>query len=379
MGVVGPALLFAQNPEQTRVRAATQDVSREAAGIVERIGGQDGRVPDQHVRLCRPGAVDEQHVARPLGARGHRGGRGRRRTRPASEGLLRERLDLRSGDVARDDEERARRAEPRAREAHEILLRDCLEALLGGAAPVGVAPVDLLREEPRCDARRLRQLERQGRQLPGARKLHLACRKRRVQRHVTDQAEQELQLVAQRVARDREKVVTRARRQTASDAFDRGGDLLRGAGGRPLGQDFRRQHREPFLPRRVVDPPGTEAQAHGGHGLLVPLDHDQLDPVREPGLLERREARGGERGRPRRTRGKRILGDQAVRRSGGQQRCQDQQTLDRPTARPPDRPHSPPPVDFAPPAPGRTITSTALTASRYLPATRRMSSAVTAR
>src|SRR3989441_13044119 len=70
------------------------------------------------------------------------------------------------------------------------------------------------------------------------------------------------------------------------------------------------------LAGRVVAAAGAEAQRHRDHGLLVMLDDDELQAVRERDLLERRKARREERSRLGRL-GREGLGGQADSRIAG--------------------------------------------------------------
>src|SRR2546428_997815 len=114
-----------------------------------------------------------------------------------------------------------------------------------------------------------------------------------MQGHVPQQIEYELCLIAQRIGRDGQEVVSRGRRQRAAHAFDRRGDLLRTATVRALGEQLRGEAGQPLLARGVVDAPGAERQRCRNDRLLVVLDHHQLQTVGERCLLERREAHGG--------------------------------------------------------------------------------------
>src|SRR5205807_9017089 len=108
--------------------------------------------------------------------------------------------------------------------------------------------------------------------------------------------------------------------------------------------------------------------------LLVMLDDHELQSVRKRGLLERREVHGLEGSRLGRRRGE-ALGEQADRGTGGQEK-HHRDGADRPPIRPSARPSAhcaPPPVA------GFTTITTAFAGSRYFAATRRTSSAVTAR
>src|SRR5207245_1971877 len=198
---------------------------------------------------------------------------------------------------------------------------------------------------------------------------------RRVQRDVSQQIEYQARLVAQRIDRDRQEIGPRGRRQRAADAFNRRRDLLRGPRVRSLGEQLRRELRQPFLAGLVVNPARAERKAHRNDRLLVALDHHELQPVRECCLLEGREVSGRETSRLRR-RGGKSLGGKAVGRNGGKHRCQTY----RRTAIPPSRRHCAPlstaPAPAPAPAGGFTRTTTAFAGSRYFPATRRMSSPV---
>src|SRR5207302_8576034 len=131
---------------------------------------------------------------------------------------------------------------------------------------------------------------------------------------------------------------------------------------------------EALLAGRVVDGPRPERQTHGHDGLVVVFDHDEGEPIRKRRLFERREVNGRESrglGRSRRE----CLAGQPDGRTAGQENPGGHRD-----DRPPIRPSARPPAHCATPlAAGFTMITSAFAGSRYLAATRRMSSAVTAR
>ncbi len=157
-----------------------------------------------------------------------------------------------------------------------VIARDGRIGLARGAAAVRVAAIDLLPEEPLRHRAWLGQLQRQRGQRACARQLELARRERRMQGHVPEQVEHEPRLVAQRIGRDREEIVSRGRRKRSAHPFNRRRDLLCAATVSALGKELGRQIGQPLLARRVVNPAGAEGESHGDHRLLVVLDHDEL-------------------------------------------------------------------------------------------------------
>ena len=319
--------------------------------------------------------MHEQDVG--CGSRGHgaRRRRGRRGAVPPRERLVHQGPDLGLRDVAGHDQQGAARAQPLRREADDVVPQHGLEALGRRAAAIGVVAVNLLREESRGHGRRSRQLDLERGQRLRARELQLAHGEARVQRDVAEQLEREIDLVAQHVGRDRQEVGVRRRRQTAAHSLDGGRDLIGGARLAALGQELRDQVGQPFLAGRVVNGTGPEAKRHRHNRLLVVLDDGELQPVGEGRLLERREADRRERRGLRWAGRERILGGQggqADGRTGGQkEQRRHHQRIRCSSHGPPVRPSACPTV--------LTTITTAFAGSRYLVATRRMSSAVTAR
>src|SRR5207249_3892688 len=148
---------------------------------------------------------------------------------------------------------------------------------------------------------------------------------------------------------------------------------LRAATVRTLGEQLRGEGGQPLLPRGVVDTPRTEGQGYRHDRLLVVLYYHAPQAVVERRLLERWQAtrRGGGGLRGRRGEG---LGGQRDGRTGGQKEADHRDH--RPTVRQSGRP---PGHCVPPPAAGFTTITTAFAGSRYFAATRRTSSAVTAR
>src|SRR6266571_733803 len=102
------------------------------------------------------------------------------------------------------------------------------------------------------------------------------------------------------------------------------------------------------------------------------LDDHELQSARERGLLERREVHGLERG-GRWGRVGEALGGQGHGRTGGQEQADHRDDC------PPGHCAPPPGHCAPPPVAGFTTITTAFAGSRYFAATRRTSSAVTAR
>ncbi len=200
---VRPALLLPQDEEEPRIRPAAEHLGRDAAGIVDRVGRQDGRVAERDVGLRRARPVHEQEIGRdPCSGSGQ--GRARRgRAAPARERLCHE---------VPHHQQRPDRPQPLPGELCHVVTGDGAIALARRAPPVGVAAVDLAPEEALRHGARLGQLQRKRGQRPRACQLHLVVRERRVQGHVPQQIEHEPRLVAQRLGRDGEEILRRGRR-----------------------------------------------------------------------------------------------------------------------------------------------------------------------
>src|SRR2546427_12579264 len=137
-------------------------------------------------------------------------------------------------------------------EIYTLSLHDALPIFRRGVTGVGMASVQLLREEPVGQRCRLRQLQGQRRERPRARQVELARGERGVQRDVPQEIEGELGVVAERIHGDGEAVLVRRCRKTAAHTLTRRGDLLRGARPRPLAQELRHQLREAVLAGGIV-------------------------------------------------------------------------------------------------------------------------------
>jgi len=304
--------------------------------------------------------------------------RRRRTAAPAGEDSLDERPHLRLSDVSRHNEQGAGGAQPLRGELGDVVPRDGGIALAGGAASVRIRAIDLLAEDPGGDRRGLGERQSQCRERAGARQRQLAFRERRVLRHVPQQVERQRELIAQRVGRDREKVLARGRREAATHPFDRRRELLGGAARRALGEELGDQLRQAFLAGRVVNPAGAEAQAHGYHGLLVVLHQHELQPAAERRLLERREPNRREQRGAGGLRGE-DLGRQMERRNDGKDDNYERGHSFHPSNVPSFHdPHFVLP-ESAGAAFGRTMTTTEFAGSRYFAAARWMSAADTAR
>src|SRR5581483_9567170 len=57
--VVGPALLLAQHAEQPGICPPAEHLDEHFERIVQRVGWRNRRVPDEHVRLRGPRAMDQ--------------------------------------------------------------------------------------------------------------------------------------------------------------------------------------------------------------------------------------------------------------------------------------------------------------------------------
>ena len=319
--------------------------------------------------------MDEENVGRRLDGRYRDGRAGGRRAAPAAERCVGERACLGESDVARDDEQRSTRAQPRRGELHDVVPGDALQGFLRGAPPVGILAVDLCVEEAPRDGAGLRQLERERRERARAGELQLVARVSSAPAHVAEQLEGEVGVVAQDVGREREEIVPGARAEGAASTLDLRRDLLRRPGRGPFSEQLRHEAGQPFLARRRGRFPGAEAERDGQHRLLMVLHHHQRRPVRQHHLLEGRELHGSQPGGPRRVRGEGVLRSQAAQGVGGQDRGHAHDS--RQAASPLRRLHCAPPWLGVPA--GFTMTTTALAGSRYLSATRRISSPVTAR
>ena len=292
IGAVRPALLLAQNHEQARVRAASQDVGGDARRVVAGVGRQERRVPDDDVRLHRAGPVHQENVGR---AFGWSGGSRRRRSgsaTPRAECAGRELARTRQRDVAGHDQQRAARPDAPCGERHDVIARNGLVRRDTRVPAVRIAAVDLLLERARGDVVRLRQLDLERREEPGPRQLQLLGGERRPPADVAEQGKGQLGVIAQPVGGDGEEVVAGTRPDRPAHPFDFRRDLVGAAGGRAFGQQLRDQTRHSFLPGRVVEVAGAEAEAHRQRWLLVVLDQQQRHAIGERDILERREAHG---------------------------------------------------------------------------------------
>ena len=365
VGAVRPALLLAQDEEQPRIRSAAEHLRGDAPGVIDRVGRQDRRVAGHDVGLRRARPVHQQDVGRETRDGSGQGGDGRRSSPPVRERLVDQVPYLRVRHIPGDHEERTAWPQALASEVRDVFGRDGAVAVACGTAPIRVAAVDLALEEPLRHRAGLRQLQRERRERARAGQLELARREGRVQGHVPQQVEHELELVTQGVGRYREEVLRRARRQVPPHTLDGRGDLLFGARRGALGEELGGELGQSLLAGRVADGARPEREADGHDGLLVVLDHDEREPVGKHRLLERREPNGREpRGLGRR--GGKRLGGQAERRTGGQTGPSQDETG--------HAPHCATPL-----VAGFTMITSAFAGSRYLPATRRMSSVVTAR
>ena len=173
---VRPAFLLAQDQEQPRVRPAAQHLRGDAPGVIDRVGRQDRGVAGDDVGLRRARPVHEQDVGRHARDGSGQGGAGGRCSAPARERLGDEVSHLRVGHVPGHHEQRAARPQALAGELRHVFGRDGAVAVARRAAPIRVAAIDLLLEEPLRHRAGLRQLERERRERARAGQLELARR-----------------------------------------------------------------------------------------------------------------------------------------------------------------------------------------------------------
>ena len=124
-----------------------------------------------------------------------------------------------------------------------------------------MAPVDLFLEGPSRNVLRLRHLHLECGQESRPRQLELLVGERGAPRHVAEQRECEVGVIAQHVGGGGEEIIARARADAAADALDGRGDLLGVPCRRPLGQQLGDKRRDAFLAGRIVRAPGAEVQA----------------------------------------------------------------------------------------------------------------------
>src|SRR2546429_92222 len=101
-------------------RPAAEHLSRDAAGIVNRVGRLDGRVAERDVRLRRARPVHEQEIGRDPCSGSGQGGARWRRTTPACERLSHEVLHLGVRDVPGHHEQRPDRPQALAGQTRSV-------------------------------------------------------------------------------------------------------------------------------------------------------------------------------------------------------------------------------------------------------------------
>src|SRR5690625_1933691 len=148
---MGVPLLTPQDAEEPACRPATEHLVRDIEGDPVTMGGIGQEMPYPDHRLYRAGLVDEGDLTcAPLWWRTRLRPR-RWSTLPATESPLEVGDDLVGVDITGDDYQCIAGPKVRLVERDDILPRDSLDRFWCLRCAIGVLPIDLLHEDPRCD------------------------------------------------------------------------------------------------------------------------------------------------------------------------------------------------------------------------------------